>query len=163
MNAEQIAQFFSGIPNWWVTFFMAMLPVTELRGSIPWAITLGDMPWQEAYVASVLGNFVPALPLLLLMEQILKLANLHPFSKKIADYFLKRTRRKAKAVEKYGYLGLALFVGIPLPVTGAWTGALAAFIFGIPLRKALIGIALGLIISATIVTSVTMGVFEVIF
>ncbi len=139
---------------------MAMLPVTELRGSIPWAITFGDMTWHQAYIASVLGNFVPALPLLLFMEQLLRFADRYPWSKKIADYFLRRTRRRAAAVHKYGYLGLALFVGIPLPVTGAWTGTLAAFIFGIPIRKALVGITIGLFISATIVTSITMGIFS---
>jgi uncharacterized membrane protein len=163
MDAERIAQFFAGIPDWWITFFMAMLPVTELRGSIPWAITVAGMPWYEAYISSVLGNFVPAFPLLFFMEQLLRIASLHPFGKKVAGYFLRRTRRNAAAVEKYGYLGLALFVGIPLPVTGAWTGALAAFIFRIPIGKALIGIALGLLISATIVTSITMGVFKLIF
>ncbi|MCP4632263.1 MAG: small multi-drug export protein [candidate division Zixibacteria bacterium] len=163
MSAEAIGQFFSGIPTWWATFFMAMLPVTELRGSIPWAITLGNLPWYEAYIASVLGNFVPAFPLLLFMEQLLKIAEKFPFSKKIADYFLRRTRKRAGAVEKYGFLGLAIFVGIPLPVTGAWTGALAAFIFGIPIRKALVGIALGILLSATIVTSITMGLFKMLF
>lgn len=163
MHAEQIAQYFGELPSWWVSFFLAMLPVTELRGSIPWAITLGDMSWHQAYISSVLGNFVPALPLLVFMEQIVRIASRYTFTRKIVDFFLRRTRKRAKAVEKYGYLGLALFVGIPLPVTGMWTGALAAFMFGIPIRRALAGIALGLLMSATIVTSITMGVFELIF
>ena len=163
MHAEQIAQYFGGLPSWWISFFLAMLPVTELRGSIPWAITLGDLPWYQAYISSVLGNFVPAMPLLIFMEQIVRIASRYPFTKRIVDFFLRRTRKRASAVEKYGYLGLAIFVGIPLPVTGAWTGALAAFMFGIPLHKALLGIAIGLLISATIVTSITMGIFELIF
>ncbi len=163
MDAQQIAHYFAGIPTWWATFLMAMLPITELRGSIPWAITYGKMSWHQAYIASVLGNFIPALPLLLFMEEMLKLAERFPLTKRIADWFLQRTRKRAKAVDKYGFWGLAIFVGIPLPITGAWTGTLAAFIFGIPSRKAMIGIALGLLISATIVTSITMGVFSLFF
>jgi len=81
-----------------------------------------------------------------------------PWRRDFFDWLFDRTRRKLTGrVEKYGYWALTLFVAVPLPVTGAWTGALAAFVFGLPKKKALLAIFVGVCISATIVTLVTVG------
>jgi uncharacterized membrane protein len=99
MTAEHIASYFHGVSNLWITFFLSMLPITELRGSIPWAITLGNLSWYEAFIASIIGNFIPAFPLLLLMEQGIRFLSKFSLGKKVVDYFLRRTRKRAKAVE----------------------------------------------------------------
>ncbi|MFH1862700.1 MAG: small multi-drug export protein [bacterium] len=164
--ADQIAAYFSGIPNHWITFCLAMLPITELRGSIPWAILLGDLNWKEAFLWSILGNFVPVIPVLLLLEPCAKFLRRWKLFDRFFEWLFTRTRRKGKVVERYKALGLMIFVGIPLPGTGAWTGALAAFIFGIPFPLALISILLGVILAGVLVTGVVVGgstAFQAIF
>lgn len=155
--AEQIADALAGIPSHWIACCLAMLPILELRGSIPWAILAGGMNWQDAFLWSVIGNFVPVIPILLLLEPVANLLRRWPIFDRFFEWLFARTRRKGKIVERYEALGLILFVGIPLPGTGAWTGALAAFVFGVRFRLALPAITLGILIAGTIVTSAVMG------
>ncbi len=155
--AEQIANYLSGIPAHWTTFFLAMLPILELRGSIPWAILVGGMHWQDAFIWSLFGNFVPIVPILLLLEPVSNFLSRWKLLDRFFTWLFARTRRKGKMVEKYETLGLILLVAIPLPGTGAWTGALAAFVFGVRFRLALPAIIIGVIIAGTLVTSIVMG------
>ena len=155
--AEQIASYLSGIPAHWTTFFLAMLPILELRGSIPWAILAGGMHWQDAFIWSLIGNFVPIIPILLLLEPVSNYLRRWKLLDRFFDWLFARTRRKGKMVEKYETLGLILLVAIPRPGTGAWTGALAAFVFGVRFRLALPAIIIGVIIAGTLVTSIVMG------
>lgn len=155
--AEQIAGFLSGIPSGWVTFSLAMLPILELRGAIPWAILACGMPWQEAFFWSILGNLVPIIPILLLMEPVANFLRRWQILDRFLEWLFARTRRKGKLIEKYEALGLMLFVAIPLPGTGAWTGALAAFVFGVRFRLALAAIALGVVIAGILVTGIVTG------
>lgn len=155
--ADQIAGFFAGIPSQWITLCLAMLPILELRGAIPWAILAGSMSWQDAVLWSVIGNFIPVVPILLLLEPTANYFRRWRFFDRFFIWLFARTRRKGKIVERYAALGLILFVGIPLPGTGAWTGALAAFIFGIRFQLALPAITVGILTAAVIVTSVVVG------
>jgi uncharacterized membrane protein len=142
------------------TFVIAMLPVSELRGAIPYAITLGGLSWQEAYVLAVIGNFIPVLPILYFIGPISdRLRHIKIFDR-FFTWLFARTRRKGKLIEKFEVIGLILFVAIPLPVTGAWTGTLAAFLFGVRKRLAIPAIIMGICIAGVVVTLATTGVIH---
>ena len=165
MDAEQVAQIFNFLPKEVTTLLLAMLPILELRGAIPWALASppfgGGLDWQSAYLFAVIGNFLPVIPILLLLEPVSnRLRNIRIFDR-FFDWLFKRTRRRGKMIEKYEMLGLMLFVGIPLPVTGAWTGAVAAFIFGVRFLQSVTSIILGICISGVIVTLASLGVIAI--
>lgn len=135
---------------------ISMLPLIELRGSIPIAIIIFKMPWYEAVLLSLIGNMIPIPLILLFIEAIFKLMNKVPIGARFTEWLFARTRRKGKVIERYEALGLIIFVGIPLPGTGAWTGAFAARIFGIPFWKSMLYILLGVILASGIVTLLSM-------
>lgn len=147
----------SGSPHLVTTFILAMLPVSELRGAIPYAMTVGGMSWQEAFTVSVIGNFVPVIPILLLLGPVSERLRRYPAWDRFFTWLFERTRRKGKMIERFEALGVCLFVAVPLPMTGAWTGAAAAFLFGVRLRLAIPAIALGILIAGVIVTLVVTG------
>ncbi len=144
------------------TFLLAMLPISELRGAIPWAVAPapvgGGLAWHAAYLWAVLGNLLPVPFLLLLLGPVSRRLSRHPWGARFFTWLFARTRRRGKTVEKYETLGLVLFVAIPLPVTGAWTGTVAAFIFDIRFRWALPAIAAGVCLAGAVVTLVTQGI-----
>lgn len=134
---------------------LSLAPVSELRGGIPYAVYNGVNPFL-AYAVCVLVNFLVA-PLLFLFFDYLHHHLLHiNCYRRTFEHFLEKTRRRThRKIEKYGYLGLTIFVAIPLPVTGAWTGALAAWFFGMKKKKSILAIALGVAIAGVIVTAVS--------
>lgn len=139
-----------------------MIPIAELRGAIPWALAAppigGGLSWPVAYALAVFGNYLPVIPLLLFFEKFyIMLDKFSPFHR-FFEWLFARTQRRGKVVEKYKALGLIIFVGIPLPVTGAWTGTLAAFIFGIKNRVAFPAILAGILMAGAIVTLASLGV-----
>lgn len=151
---------FENFPKELATFLIAMIPIGELRASIPIAIEAYNMPWYWAYFYSILGNILIVAIILLFLEPISKFSrNKFKIFDKFFNWLFKRTRDKyTSRFEKWGALALITFVAIPLPITGGWTGALAAFVFGIPFKKALPLIFVGLLIAGVIVTLVTTGV-----
>ncbi|MBU0519085.1 small multi-drug export protein [bacterium] len=155
--AEHVVELLSGIPAHWITFFLAMLPVLELRASIPWALLAGDMSWQSSFLWSIAGNFVPIVPILLLLDPAASFFRRWKIFDRFFEWLFARTRRKGKIVERYEFLGLIFLVAIPLPGTGAWTGALAAFVFGVRFWLALPAIVIGVLIAGILVTSIVMG------
>ncbi len=157
MRVGSIAGAFSGIPHLLTTFILAMLPISELRGAIPYAMTVGGMTWQQAFVISVIGNFVPVIPILLLLGPISDWSRRWPVCDRFFTWVFERTRRKGKLIERFEALGVCLFVAVPLPMTGAWTGAAAAFVFGVRYRLAIPAIAAGILIAGAIVTLVVTG------
>lgn len=143
-----------------VTLLLAALPISELRGAIPYAITVGGMSWQEAFIIAVIGNFLPVIPILLLLESVSDyLMRYAPFNR-FFTWLFERTRRKGRLVERFEAVGLTLFVAVPLPVTGAWTGCVAAFIFKIPLKYAIPAVFAGILIAGTVVTLASLGVIQ---
>ncbi|TRZ89159.1 MAG: ligand-binding protein SH3 [Methanosarcinales archaeon] len=143
-----------------VIIFVAALPVFELRGSIPLAIyTFGFDP-LTAFFLSVVGNMIPVIPLLLFLEPVSNYLRRWRIGDIFFTWLFERTHRKHSAeFEKYGSIGLAIFVGIPLPATGAWTGCAAAFIFGFKFKNAFLAIFAGVIIAGVIMTTLTvMGI-----
>ena len=144
-----------------ITLVLAALPVSELRGAIPYAIVAGGMSWQEAYIIAVIGNFIPVIPLLFLLESVSNYLMRYRLFNRFFTWLFERTRRKGRLVERFEAVGLVLFVAVPLPVTGAWTGCVAAFIFKVPLRYAIPAVLLGIMIAGTVVTLASLGVIQV--
>jgi len=136
---------------------LSMLPIAELRGGIPLAIYRGVHP-AIALLVCVIANII-VVPI---MYAFLDYLHHHFLSwrwyRRVFDHFLERARRKAHPyIEKYGYLGLAIFVAVPLPMTGAYTGALAAWFFRMDRKKAFLAIAAGVLVAGLIVTAVVLG------
>ena len=134
-------------------FITSMLPIVELRGALPLAINLYHIPWLKACIIAYVGNLVPVPFILLLLKPVVALlSRIKPIGK-FFTWLFKRTRAKSSTViEKYEEIGLLIFVAIPLPGTGAWTGALIAFLFGLDFKKSMLVIALGVLIAGIIVT-----------
>lgn len=155
----------SVLPKELTTLVLAMLPVSELRGAIPFGLSVG-LGLKKVLAISIIGNLIPVIPILFLLEPVSGyLRRFSPF-KRFFDWLFERTRKKADLVQRYEILGLILFVAIPLPVTGAWTGCVAATLFKLRLRYALLAITLGVCIAAAIVTAVCFmgkGIFYNVF
>ena len=158
---EKLIHLLAGSPHEITTVVLAMLPISELRGAIPYAITIGKMPWQEAYVISVIANFIPVIFILWLIGPVSEYLRRFPIFDRFFNWLFARARRKGKMIERFEILGLILFVAIPLPVTGAWTGSVAAFIFDIKKRVALPAIFVGIMIAGVIVTLASLGVISI--
>lgn len=139
-----------------VTMIVAALPVAELRGSIPLAILHFKFTWGKALTLSVIGNMAPIIPWLLFLNYAQEKLMRYKIMNKFFTWIFDRTRKKGEMIERYETLGLMIFVGIPLPMTGAWSGAIAAFIFGIKFRHAMLAIFLGVLIAGVIVTALTL-------
>lgn len=142
-----------------MTFAVSMVPVIELRGAIPMGVTAGLPPWVACAVA-IVGNLVPVPFIMLLVRRIFDwLRHTDFFGPKI-QWLERRAHLKGRVVRKYRLPGLIILVGIPLPGTGAWTGALVAAMLDIRVKHAIPAIFLGLIIAGVITTLVTMGVIH---
>jgi len=140
-----------------LTFFTAMVPVLELRGAIPVGVAAGLHPAVACAVA-IVGNLLPVPFIMLLVRRIFNWLRKTAFFGPKIDWLERHAHLKGRVVRKYRLPGLVILVGIPLPGTGAWTGALVAALLDIRMRHALPAILLGLIIAGTITTAVTMGV-----
>ncbi len=136
-------------------FLIAMVPIFELRGAIPIGVLSYQLPlWKVAPIA-VAGNMVPIFFILLFFDFVTKLFFKVPFLKKLLEAIFARTRRKSEVIIKYEEIGLMLFVAIPLPITGAWTGSLAAYLFGFKFWKSISYIFFGVLIAAVVVSFLT--------
>jgi len=145
-----------GIPGELVVIITSMLPIFELRGGIPVAISLFDFPWYYALLLAVIGNLLPVPFILLFLDSASRLLSKVGFFNRILTWLFERTRRRGTIIERYQRIGLVLFVAIPLPVTGAWTGSLAAVLFGLRFRSALLSIFIGVLIAGAIVTCLSL-------
>ncbi len=141
----------------WV-LLMSMVPMTELRLAIPIGCGLGLPAWQS-FVAAVVGNMLPVPFIVLFIRRIFAFIRRHwSFLNGILDRIEKKAENNMERVQRFEILGLCLFVAIPLPGTGAWTGSLIAALLDIRLRRALPTIFLGVLIAGVIVTLISYGV-----
>lgn len=145
-----------------LTFLVSMVPVVELRGGIPFGTALGLDPVSAA-AAAVLGNLVPVPFIILFIRHIFDWLRRYEKPRALVEKFENKAHLKSKNVIKYQTFGLCLFVALPLPGTGAWTGALIAAILDMRFKRAMPSIILGVLIAATIVTCVTRGVVAALF
>ncbi|MBM3250207.1 MAG: small multi-drug export protein [Candidatus Omnitrophica bacterium] len=142
----------NGLPKEIIVVIVGALPVSELRGAIPLGLYYG-IPFWKVFWLAVLGNSLIIAPALILFEPVSKaLRRFRPWSK-FFDWLFERTKRNSDAVQKYEALGLAIFVAIPLPITGAWSGIVAATLFRIRFRYAFLAISAGVIVAGLIVAT----------
>jgi len=135
-----------------MTIVFSILPISELRGAIPYAVSQGFSLPVAAAIAMLANATVPLIAFLFL-ESLHKLFYKIPVYQRFFDRFVEKSRVKVHAkVEKYGYWGLMIFVAIPLPVTGAWTGALGAWVLGLSYKKSFFAIAGGVVLAGLIVS-----------
>jgi uncharacterized membrane protein len=153
--------FAAGLEILWV-ILTAMTPISELRGAIPLALFELGMSPVQAYIYSVIGNMLPVTPLLLFLEPVSNWLRRYRSFDRFFDWLFARTRRYNDRMEKYGALGLASFVAIPLPMTGAWTGCAVAFVFGIRFKYAFPTILAGVLVAGVIVTLWYMGLLVIL-
>ncbi|MBU1092789.1 small multi-drug export protein [Patescibacteria group bacterium] len=136
-----------------------MLPIGELRFAIPWGIFEQNLNYWLVMLVAIIGNSIPVLAIYFLLPYVTKyIRDLSPwFDKWIGWLFSHTYRRHTKNFDKYGSLALLLFVAIPLPFTGGWTGALTAYLFNIKPKYAVPNLILGLVIAAIIVTTFSLS------
>ncbi len=139
-----------------VTGLTSVLPIFELRGGIPVGILLFKLHPAAVYAACVLFNLVPVLPILFLLLPLKRALERIPLFRRFFDLLLRRVERNRRLIERYEEFGLLLFVAVPLPVTGAWTGSLIAVILGLKTAKSFLFIALGVLTAGVIVTVITL-------
>lgn len=140
---------------------IAALPVFELRLSIPVAILYFHMSWLQAFVLSLFGNLLVILPLLLFFKYFFHRLQYLPVIGRFFKWWFARVERRSGMVRQWGFWGLALFVSIPLPGTGAWTGAAAATLIEMPTPKAALAISAGVAIAGAIITTLSLTIPEV--
>ena len=139
-----------------VVLIIAALPVLELRGALPVAIHLFHFPWYYALLLAIVGNLLPVPFILLFLDATSRLLGKIGFFNRMLRWLFERTRRRGIVVERYERIGLALFVAIPFPATGAWTGSLAAVLFGLKFKHAFLSISIGIFIAGIIVTCLSL-------
>ena len=140
-------------------FICSMIPVIELRGGIPLGAALG-LPWWESYLLAVAGNMVPAPIILLFVRNFISWmsASKVRFFNKIASFLERKAEKNRGKIEKYAFWGICLFVAVPLPITGAWTGALVCATIGEKVWRALVSCFIGVCIAGVIMTLASYGV-----
>ncbi len=137
------------------TMLVSMIPIIELRGGLPFGVALG-LPYYLAFPAAVIGNIIPAPFIIVYIRRIFDLMRRRmPRLNGLVDRMEQKAHLKGQKVTKYKYIGLWLFVAIPLPGTGAWTGSLAAAFLDTRLKKALPAVVLGVITAGCIMLALT--------
>lgn len=145
-------------PGWLLTVLVAALPISEVRGAIPMAVGVLGLPPADAYLLSVIGNLIPVVPMLLFLGPISEFLMRYPLGERFFRWLFARTRRKyIKEHERFGLTALTLFVALPLPMTGAWTGCALAFLLGFRFWPAFAAITAGVLIAGAIVMATVMG------
>ena len=139
-----------------LVFIISLLPILELRGGLLAAALLGLDP-LPSYIISIVGNLLPIPFILLLINKILNKMRNSKKTKKIAEFLDKKVTKRKGQIEKYGYLGIVLFVGIPLPGTGAWTGSLIASVLEMDKKKTFLSVLLGVIMASIIMMIISFG------
>ncbi|MDO4507788.1 MAG: small multi-drug export protein [Candidatus Saccharibacteria bacterium] len=143
------------------TLFVAMVPVIELRGALPIGVGMGLAPLLATAIA-IVGNLLPIPFILILLQYIMNLMRKWSWSKKIVLWLEKKVDKNRNKVDKYGWWGLMILVAIPLPGTGAWTGALVASCLEMNKKKAFSAIAVGVLVAGAIVLALTYGVTAIL-
>ena len=140
-------------------FLCSMLPIIELRGGVPMGAAFG-LPWWQTYLLCVAGNMLPVPFILLLIRRLIDwmAASKVRLFAKVAGWVNRKAEKNREKIERYGFWGVTLFVAIPLPMTGAWTGSLVAATIHMKFWKALLSCLIGVLIAGTVMTLASYGV-----
>ena len=154
---------FSGMPlgKEIIVFVISLMPILELRGGLIAASLLGLDP-VRSYIISIIGNIIPVPFILWLINYILEWMRNSKRFKKVAKWLDKKVDKHKDQIEKYGFIGLVLFVGIPLPGTGAWTGCLIAAVLEMDRKKAFVAAMIGIFIASIIMMLISFGLLKFI-
>ena len=149
-----------------LVFLVSMVPIVELRGAIPFAVGMG-LPKLPSFIIAIIGNMIPVPFIYLFARKLLIWGKDKKVIGKFFAWCLQKGEKGGQKLEKKAgrslYVALLLFVGIPLPGTGAWTGTLAASILNMDFKKSVISVTLGVLLAGLIMMAISFGVFEVIF
>ncbi len=152
---ESIIFYLQSLPKEVITIIIATLPIFELRGAIPVGVLL-NISLSKTIILAIIGNLIPVIPLLILLKPVSEKLRQFRLWHRFFEWLFERTQKRARLIERYGALGLVFFVAIPLPITGAWTGCIAATLFKIRFKYAFPAITAGVLIAGIIVTAITL-------
>ena len=140
--------------------FCSMIPIIECRGAIPLGFAIG-LPWWQTFLLSVGGNLLPVPFILLLIRSVLAWFRKSKvkFFNRIGNWLEAKVEKNKGKIEKYSYLGVMLFVAVPRPGTGAWTGSLIAAVLGLETKKSFLAAVGGVLIASAIMTLLSGGIF----
>jgi uncharacterized membrane protein len=160
--AEKLAKWLIGVlafikNRYVITFIISMMPILELRGGLIAASLLGLKPIPSIIIC-YLGNLLPIPFILAFIMPLFDWLKKRKFMSKVVEWCLKKADKRKDSIERLQYIGLAIFVAIPLPVTGAWTGALIASVLDMDKKKAFLSIALGLVLASIIMYIISFGI-----
>jgi uncharacterized membrane protein len=154
---NELVDFLSWLPPWFVIIFISMIPFVELRGSIPVGIFIYDLDWWYIFPLAVIGNIIPVPIILKHLGKVERRLRKYGLWDRFFTWLYTRTRKRAdEKIKKYEAIGIMFFVAIPLPFTGAWTGSLIAYLFDIKFKRAFLVVTLGVIIAGIIVTLICL-------
>ncbi len=159
---EKLISTLSNLPNEVVILILSALPISELRGAIPTGIGVYKFNVLKTVLLSLIGNFSFVIPFLWFLNNLHKHFMKLKWYNKFFNWWSTKVLSKTKNIEKYEYIGLAIFVGIPFPATGAWSGCLASYLLELDFWKSVLAIAVGIIIACIIVTFTTIGAVQII-
>lgn len=154
---EFFIDLFGGISKEVIIFVISLMPILELRGGLL-AASLLDVEYIRALIVCIVGNVLPIPFVLLFLRYILNVLAKWNVTKKFVNWLERKVEQKREQIDKYGYWGLVIFVGIPLPGTGAWTGALLAVMLGLDRKKSFVCILLGVLMAAAIMSILSYGI-----
>ncbi|MDD3453079.1 MAG: small multi-drug export protein [Bacilli bacterium] len=158
---ELFINIFGGLGKEVTVFIISLMPILELRGGLL-AAALLDLNPVTSYIISIIGNLLPVPFILWFMSSILKWMRNSKSLNKVALFLDKKVNAKKENIEKYGFWGLIIFVGIPLPGTGAWTGCLIASVLEMDRKKAFLATTIGVIMASIIMMILSFGVLKAI-
>ncbi|MBQ9421041.1 MAG: small multi-drug export protein [Lachnospiraceae bacterium] len=145
-----------------ICFIISLFPILELRGGLLAASpAFLNVPMMKALPWCIVGNLLPIPFVLLLIEKILQLMERWELTRGFAMWLKKRAEKNKAQIERYGFWGLVLFVGIPLPGTGAWTGSLVAALLHMPFRKSMLACIIGVLMAAVIMCFISYGILGI--
>ncbi len=144
-----------------------LVPIFELRASIPLGILRYNLPWHVVFITAVITNIILGFLVFFFLDEIMRLVLRFKAIRRLYDKFVLRTQHKIqKKVDKYGWIGVAIFIGIPLPFSGVYTGALGAYLIGVDYKKFIIANIFGVLMAGILVTLFVLfgdGMFNMFF
>lgn len=159
---DAIFGYLAGIDKLFAVFIVSMFPIVELRGAIPLGVGLG-LEFYKVFLVSVIGNMLPIPFIIMFIRPVIEYLKKKKSFEKIVKKFEQKTLNKSDRITKYEMLGLFIFVAIPLPGTGAWTGAALAGLMNMRLKTSVPSIFFGVITAGIIMSLVSHGVFNILF
>ncbi len=154
--AQHLFEALHNLPPEWVVVILSALPISEVRGGIPAGMIMG-LPLYQILPLAIVSNVVSVIPVVLGFNWVAQRLADKPLLGQLITRLIRRARAKEALVNKHGVWAVTLFVAIPLPVTGAWTGSVVAAVFGMRFGRVLFCLAVGVMIASTIVTSLSLA------